>query len=273
MIGGTQLVAAVSWTYLAYLAVTVGIPLVALGAAAWVRGSLRTWVDALGVTALMAIAFSYTYVWDGTLIEQGVWWYGEGVVTGRFWVIPFGELAFFLVQTALSGIWFLTLDPSVDPDRPTAVQSRPVGLLVVAALELAGLGLYFTTAGHYLGAVLVWGAPILGFLWFLGGPVIWRARRVVAVAILLPTAYLWVVDRVAIGLGLWSISSTYTTGLAVAGLPIEEMVFFLVTNTLVVFGLTLYLWVVARTERQSLLASLRGLLPRGGVGTPPAGRE
>jgi len=119
----------------------------------------------------------------------------------------------------------------------------------------------------------VWGAPILGFLWFLGGPVIWRTRRVVAVAILLPTGYLWIVDRVAIGLDLWSISSTYTTGLAVAGLPIEEMVFFLVTNTLVVFGLTLYLWVVARTERQSLLASLRGLLPRGGVGTPPAGRE
>ncbi|WP_253737677.1 lycopene cyclase domain-containing protein [Halohasta salina] len=273
MIDLSQLVAAVSGTYLAYLAATVGVPLVVLGAAAWGRGSLGTWVDALGVVALMAIAFSYTYVWDGTLIEQGVWWYGEGVVTGRVWVIPFGELAFFLVQTALAGVWLLFLDPSVDPDRPTTVRSRPAGLLAVAALELAGFGLYVTTAGHYLGAVLVWGAPILGFLWFLGGPVIWRVRRTVAAAIVVPTVYLWVVDRLAIGLGLWSISSTHTTGLAVAGLPIEEMVFFLVTNTLVVFGLTLYLWVVARTERRSLAASLRGLLPRGGVGTPPAGRE
>jgi len=273
MIGLAPIVEAVSATYLAYLAVTVGVPLVAVGAAAWLRGGLRTWVDALGVAALMTIAFSYTYVWDGTLIEQGVWWYGEGVVTGRLWVIPFGELAFFLVQTALTGVWLLFLDPSVDPDRPTTVRSRPVGLLAVAALELTGVGLYFTTAGHYLGAVLVWAGPILGFLWFLGGPVIWRARRVVAAAILAPTTYLWVVDRVAIGLGLWSISPTHTTGLAVVGLPIEEMVFFLMTNTLVVFGLTLYLWVVARTERRSLAASLRGLLPRGGVGTPPAGRE
>ena len=269
MIGLSHLIGAVSGTYLAYLAVTVVGPLVVLVVAARVRGGLRTRVDVLGVVALMGIAFAYTYVWDGTLIERGVWWYGEGVVTGRVWTIPFGELAFFLVQTALTGVWLLTLDPSVDPDRPTAVRSRSVGLSVVVALELAGVGLYFTTPSHYLGAVLVWGAPILGFLWFLGGPVIWRARGVVAPAILVPTGYLWAVDRIAIGLGLWSISSTHTTGIAVAGLPIEEMVFFLVTNTLVVFGLTLYLWVIARTKRWSLWASLRGLLPRGGVGTPP----
>ena len=255
-------------TYLAYLAATVGLPLVGLAAVWRLRG--RTWVDALGVAALMAIAFSYTYVWDGTLIERGVWWYGEGVVTARVWVIPLGELAFFLLQTALTGAWLVALDPSVDPDRPTAVRSRTGGLLGIAALELAGLALSYTTAGHYLGAILVWGGPILGFLWLLGGPVIWRARRLVVAGIAVPTAYLWVVDRVAIGLDLWSISSTHTTGLGVAGLPIEEMVFFLVTNTLVVFGLVLYLWVVARTEQRSLWTSLRGLLPRVGVGTSPA---
>ena len=258
-------------SYLAYLAATVGLPLVGLAAVWTVRG--RTWVDALGVVALMAIAFSYTYVWDGTLIERGVWWYGEGVVTARVWVIPLGELAFFLLQTALTGVWLVALDPSVDADRPAAVRSRTSGLLGIAALELAGVALSYTTAGHYLGAILMWGGPILGFLWLLGGPVIWRARRLVVAGIAAPTGYLWIVDRIAIGLGLWSISPTHTTGLAVAGLPIEEMVFFLVTNTLVVFGLMLYLWVVARTEHHSLTASLLGLFPRGGVGTPTSSRR
>lgn len=255
-------------TYLAYLAVTVGGPLLVVGAYARYRGGLRTRADALGVAALMAIAFAYTFAWDGYLIERGVWWYGEGIVTARVGVVPLGELAFFLLQTALTGLWLYALDPSVDPERPVAVRARPVGLLVVSALELVGLGLYYTTPGHYLGYVLLWGTPVLGFLWFLGGPVIWRARHIVAPAVLVPTVYLWVVDRVAIGLGLWTISPTYSTGLDVAGLPVEEMVFFLLTNLLVVFGLVLYRWVVARTEDRSLARSLLGLVPRGGVGEP-----
>ncbi|MFB6157284.1 MAG: lycopene cyclase domain-containing protein [Haloferacaceae archaeon] len=255
-------------TYLAYLAVTVGGPLLAVGVYARIRGGLRTRVDALSVVALMGIAFAYTFAWDGYLIKRGVWWYGEGVVTARLWVIPLGELSFFLLQTALTCLWLYALDPSVDPERPADVRARPVGLLVVSALLLAGLALYYTTPGHYLGYVLLWGSPILGFLWFLGGPVIWRERRTVAPAILVPTVYLWIVDRIAIGLGLWTISSRYSTGLAVAGLPVEEMVFFLVTNVLVVFGLVLYRWVVARTETRSLARSLLGLVPRGGVGEP-----
>jgi lycopene cyclase domain-containing protein len=267
---GSAVVRSVTSTYLAYLAVAVGGPLLGVAALSRYRGGLRSRVDALGVAALVAIAFSYTFAWDGYLIERGVWWYGEGVVTARVWVIPVGELSFFVLQTALTGLWLYALDPSIDPARPSAVRARPAGLLVVAALELAGLALYYTTPGHYLGYVLLWAAPILGFLWFLGGPVIWRARRAVVPAVAVPTVYLWVVDRVAIGLGLWTISARYSTGLHVVGLPVEEMVFFLVTNALVVFGLVLYRWVAARTESRSLVRSLLGLLPRGGVGKADA---
>jgi lycopene cyclase domain-containing protein len=254
-------------SYLAFLAATVGGPtLVAAAVARW-RGRLRTRADALGVAALACIAFCYTVVWDGYLIERGVWWYGEGVVTARVWTIPLGELAFFVLQTTLTCCWLYVLDPAVDPGRPTSVRARPVGLLVVAGLEIVGLALSYTTPGYYLGFVLVWGSPVLGFLWLLGGPILWRRRRVVAAAILVPTVYLWVVDRVAIGLGLWTIAPTYSTGLAVAGLPVEEMAFFLLTNTLVVFGLVLYRWVIARAERIGLRGGLAGLLPRDGVGT------
>lgn len=254
--------------YLAFLALAVGGPLVLVTTLAVLRGRLRSWPDFLGIGALMAIAFSYTFLWDGTLIRRGVWWYGDGVVWTRVWVIPVGELAFFLLQTALAGVWLYSLDPSPSPERPDAILPRALGLFVLAVVELAGLALVFTTSGYYLGYILVWAAPILGFLWFVGAPVIWRARRVVAVAIAVPTVYLWVVDRVAIGLGLWTISPTFSTGVAVFGLPIEEMTFFLLTNTLVVFGLVLYQWVVERAETRSVAESLLGLLPRGGVGDP-----
>jgi lycopene cyclase domain-containing protein len=58
---------------------------------------------------------------------------------------------------------------------------------------------------------------------------------------LVPTLYLWVIDRIAIGNGIWRISDAYTTGIQLFGLPIEEATFFLVTNLLVVQGLSLLL--------------------------------
>jgi lycopene cyclase domain-containing protein len=58
---------------------------------------------------------------------------------------------------------------------------------------------------------------------------------------LVPTLYLWVIDRIAIGNGIWRISDAYTTGIQLFGLPIEEATFFLVTNLLVVQGISLLL--------------------------------
>ena len=59
-------------------------------------------------------------------------------------------------------------------------------------------------------------------------------------AILPPTLYLSVADALAIQAGTWTINPAFTSGLVFVGrLPVEEMVFFLLTNVLVVFGLHL----------------------------------
>ena len=56
----------------------------------------------------------------------------------------------------------------------------------------------------------------------------------------LPTIYLWFWDAFAIGDGIWAISETFTIGQSVGALPLEEAVFFLVTNVLVVQGVRLF---------------------------------
>jgi 15-cis-phytoene synthase/lycopene beta-cyclase len=62
-----------------------------------------------------------------------------------------------------------------------------------------------------------------------------------ALPILLPTIYLWLVDELALGRGTWSIESGTKLGLCLFGvLEIEEATFFLVTNTLIVFGLATF---------------------------------
>jgi 15-cis-phytoene synthase / lycopene beta-cyclase len=56
--------------------------------------------------------------------------------------------------------------------------------------------------------------------------------------IVLSTAYLWIVDTIALHRGTWSIGSGTKLGIYLwPGLEVEEAVFFLLTNTMVVFGL------------------------------------
>jgi hypothetical protein len=54
-------------------------------------------------------------------------------------------------------------------------------------------------------------------------------------------------DIVALTDTTWSISPTQTTGVLFFGiLPLEEVVFFFITNVLIVFGLTLILAIVSQ---------------------------
>jgi lycopene cyclase domain-containing protein len=86
---------------------------------------------------------------------------------------------------------------------------------------------------------------VLALQWGFSWRYLWERRDVLLAGVGVPTLYFCVVDRVAIGLGLWTISPRYTTGLAPAGLPVEEAVFFLVTTLFVVQGLVLLEWVLA----------------------------
>ena len=94
--------------------------------------------------------------------------------------------------------------------------------------------------GLYLGLILAWACPVLAGMWGLSGRRFWRHRRLLALAVVPPTLYLWIADRAALGLGIWAIADATRTGFALLGLPVEEALFFLVTNALVVQGLLMF---------------------------------
>ncbi len=76
-----------------------------------------------------------------------------------------------------------------------------------------------------------------------------------------PTTYLSLMDVIALKETTWSISPAQTTGLLFFGiLPLEEVVFFFITNVLIVFGMTLLLANVSQVrfaEIKSQVQSLR----------------
>ena len=206
----------------------------------------------LGFGLIAGVALLYTAPWDNYLIARGVWSYPPDRVSESWRIgrVPVEECGFFVFQPVLTGlclVYFLRTD-----GKRRWLQTLPRRWLPriaggTLALSVAGVGALSLAAGGrrlYLGLILVWGAPPLALHWLYGGDILWRSRRVLGTSLAAATFYLWAADRVAIGLQIWSVSPLYATGWNLLGLPVEEAVFFLVTNLLVLQGLLLFFrWV------------------------------
>lgn len=240
-------------TYLGFHLVFILPPLAVLFWAVPPLPPERRRVAVTGLATMTFLALVYTTPWDNFLIDQGVWWYGDGAVVAYVGSAPIEEYLFFVLQPVLTGLFLYTLgfSPGFDPSD-TRLPPRVLGSLGFLALSVLGGFLFATTPGYYLGAILLWACPLLALQWAVGGGYLTRTWREWPVAVAIPTLYLWFADRIAIGLGVWSISETQTLGIDLLGLPLEEAVFFLVTNLLVVQGLVLFEWVMHRWGRLTL---------------------
>ncbi len=217
----------------------------------------RAGIVALGVHVLLALA--YTTPWDNYLIARGVWGYGADRVLFTLGWVPFEEYLFFVVQTLITGMWLLLLVRRGDaPQNTTQTVTtngygvRLIGALFWLGLAAAGVLAFGTERGTYFGLIAAWAAPVLALQWGFGGDLLLRRPGRLLLAFGVPTLYLWFADRLALGAGIWWISPELSSGLVPLGLPLEEALFFLLTNLLVVFGVTLAL-------EPAALARLRAL--------------
>src|SRR5271166_479318 len=98
--------------------------------------------------------------------------------------------------------------------------------------------------GHstYLGLILIWAGPVIVLQWLLGADLLIRRWKVLVPGVLLPTLYLTVIDSVALHFGTWAISPLQSLNIFLPlGVPIEEAIFFLVSNMLIIQGMILFL--------------------------------
>jgi lycopene beta-cyclase len=232
-------------SYLTFLLIFLVLPIILLilarrGPLAGVGGPRSRYA----LPAVCAIAFAYTTPWDNYLVFRGVWFYGADRVIGTIGYVPIEEYAFFILQPILTGLFlYRVLERYELPPLRPAPGVRIFGSLVFAAFAVAGV--LFLLSGNdralYMGLILAWACPVLVAMWAYAGDHVRELARPAVVAIMVPTIYLWIADRIAIGLGIWDISALYSFNWRPLGLPIEEAVFFLVTNILVVQGVMLFL--------------------------------
>ena len=248
-------------TYFTFLLIFLGIPLAILGVLLlrdkrWgqrLPASLTSWPATVVVGAHVVVAVLYTTPWDNYLVATGVWWYDPELVFGIVlgWV-PLEEYTFFVAQTIMTSLWLLWLAPRSAPASLMVAgcsRLRIVGALLLSVAWTISVWLWAAADARwtYLALELVWALPPIILQLAFGADILWHYRRLVLWALIPATLYLALADTVAIASGTWTIDPNQSTGLLVGSLPIEEAIFFLATNTLVVFGVVL---VSARESQQ-----------------------
>lgn len=204
---------------------------------------------------MVAIAVIYTTPWDNYLVATRVWWYDTNRVLGITlgWV-PLEEYLFFILQPILVGLWMLILTSRISPQPASGENSRKVrwGLTSAAAIGwiLSLILLVFGgESATYLGLEFAWALPAVILQMAFGGDILWRYRGLILWTIVPLTLYLSLADAFAIQAGVWTINPTQSMNFQLGGiLPVEEFVFFLLTNCLVAFGFVL-IWAPESSAR------------------------
>jgi lycopene cyclase domain-containing protein len=234
------------------------------------RGSWRP--DLIGFSPsisfplLSAIAVLYTTPWDNYLVATRVWWYDPARVLGITigWV-PIEEYLFFMLQPVLGGLILLYLfsrRSAGTADLPSGLNFRRWSLAIALTIWVAGL--IFLLAGMpdttYLGLELVWALPVVILQLAFGADIFWRHRSKLILLILGLTIYLSLADALAIEAGVWTINPQKSLGVLVGGiLPVEEFVFFLLTNTMVGFGFVLIWSPESRARLRGILGKINSV--------------
>ncbi len=210
----------------------------------------RTWPAWTVVVGLIGLAMVYTTPWDNYLVATSVWWYDEALVTGlTLGYVPIEEYTFFVLQTWLTGMWVIWLMQrpfswlGLRPFQPNSIARWGITAVITLIWIVSTWALFFAGDQYnYLTLILSWAlVPILVQTIF-GGDILWHYGRLLLLGIVPSTAYLATADALAILSGTWTISDGQTVGILLAGvLPLEEFLFFLITNVLVVFGMVLFL--------------------------------
>jgi lycopene cyclase domain-containing protein len=225
------------------------------------RNGRAVWI---GIAIHVLLAVTYTTPWDNYLVATGVWYYNPDLVTGIvLGYVPIEEYTFFVLETILAGLWWWFLVRRVSPPRKEFKANKILvyaSTCILTCLWLLAAYLFFlgTANWTYLSIILFWALPPIIIQIMFGGDILWHYRKLVFWSIFVPGLYLSLMDIVALTDTTWSISPSQSTGMLFFGiLPLEEVLFFFITNVLITFGMTLLLATISQERATEIKAQIQ----------------
>ncbi|MHA2028432.1 MAG: lycopene cyclase domain-containing protein [Candidatus Kariarchaeaceae archaeon] len=199
---------------------------------------------------LSIIAFIYTTPWDNYLVSEGIWFYDSELISGIviFWV-PIEEYLFFILETILVALLYLNINTvnmkeqlELRTENMAHQSLRVSGFVLIMSIWLISFFLFVFGPNQYsyISLILIWALLPIAIQVIYGADIIIDNLVPVSLTIIISTIYLSLVDAYAIYSGTWTISpNTSLEGFKIGIMPIEEIMFFLLTSILVTFGMLL----------------------------------
>ncbi|KAI9144742.1 bifunctional enzyme CarRP-like protein [Paraphysoderma sedebokerense] len=218
--------------------------------------------DVLKLSFLAFMAFTYTTPWDNYIVYKGAWGYCDTCVIGRVGWVPYEEYMFFIIQTLMSGLFASIIFQFGDlPTHHLVAAKQSEAIRFIPLTFFLAMGVWGWQNGipgtptFYLGSILWWIAPIISLQWAIAAHYIWRQRKRASFCIAVSTLYLCWIDTTALREGAWEIMGDATTGIMVNDyLPLEEAVFFFLTNVILICGFV-------AADRTLAIMKVTGALP------------
>ena len=204
---------------------------------------------------LSCIAITYTTPWDNLLVYMSGWSYVEGRVFQVLGYVPVEEYAFFLIETFIVCGTFTLM--AGDTEFRSVPRSLPRCSILVGGLSVTVIGWWMSTYRFYLGSIFVWCAPPITFQLWYRVEVVLKHKWLVMRCALVTTLYLCIIDHWGMKHGTWTIEDTFFD--VYPGLPVEEMLFFVVTSIMCCQGFLMSLCLL--TEFMDAVRSLNFLQP------------
>ncbi len=227
-------------TYLNFLILFIFLPICILGFYFVKSNSKEKRFFKNAIAVLCTLAFIWTTPWDNYLVANNVWSYGPDRVLAVIGWVPIEEYAFFFLQTIMTGLYVFWLHTKYPIKEKQKSGSRLPSILIFGVIFIYGIVALNNTQSLYLGLILIWAIPICLLQWSIGAMYLHSNFKFYLASVIPPTIYLWLADNYAISDGIWHINPEHIIGLQVASLPLEEAIFFLVTNMMVAQGIILF---------------------------------
>ncbi|KAI7869935.1 phytoene synthase/lycopene cyclase [Spinellus fusiger] len=225
-----------------YMEVHLYFTLPVLGLILFILKPFYTSNDGFKYAFMSLVAFTTASLWDNYIVYHRAWFYCPTCVVAVIGYVPLEEYMFFIIMTLIT-LSFSTLVmrwhlPSfyIKPETPLlqslCIRCIPIIGFIVVAIKAWSKAIP-DTAAFYGGCILWYTFPVLALLC----EYILRRWKSVLISIALPTLFLCMVDQYAISQNTWSISRRTSTGkMVVPHLPLEEFIFFLLINVVLVFA-------------------------------------
>lgn len=236
-------------TYIEFLFIFTIVPIIILAFL------LRKELNAHYIRTLLlvsAIAFAATALWDNYAVYSGIWMFPPEKTLGIYlWYVPLEEYMFFFLQTYLTGLVQLLYllkggyDPRSGKEESRAnVQIFPlIVLMSMFTLQQTREDVILLPFGklNYLFHLFAWSGAFVLIQFIFGGRKIRDNAKLIIIPTLIMTAYFSLADSISIGNGIWSFDPEQTIGTKVGNVPLEEILFFFMTNLLVTEAMVLFL--------------------------------